>query len=39
MPIDESRAAQAIRLLLESGDVDADGPELRDTPARVSSFL
>ena len=38
MPIDESRAAQAIRLLLESFDVDADGPELRDTPARVASF-
>lgn len=38
MPIDESRAAQAIRLLLESFDVDADGPELRETPARVASF-
>lgn len=38
MPIDESRAAQAIRLLLESFDVDADGPELRDTPSRVASF-
>ena len=38
MPIDESRAAQAIRLLLESFDVDADAPELRDTPARVASF-
>lgn len=38
MPIDESRAAQAIRLLLESFDVDVDGPELRDTPARVASF-
>lgn len=38
MPIDESRAAQAIRLLLESFDVDTDGPELRDTPARVASF-
>ncbi len=38
MPIDESRAAQAIRLLLESFDVDPDGPELRDTPARVAAF-
>ena len=38
MPIDESRAAQAIRLLLESFEVDADGPELRDTPARVAAF-
>ncbi|MBS1766733.1 MAG: GTP cyclohydrolase I FolE [Acidobacteria bacterium] len=38
MPMDESRAAQAIRLLLESFDLDADGPELRDTPARVAAF-
>ena len=38
MPIDESRAAQAIRLLLESFDIDADAPELQDTPARVAAF-
>lgn len=38
MPIDESRAAQAIRLLLESFEVDVDAPELRDTPARVAAF-
>jgi GTP cyclohydrolase I len=36
--IDEDRAARAVRELLASFDVDADGPELRDTPARVASF-
>ena len=38
MPIDESRAAQAIRALLESFDADPEGPELRDTPDRVAAF-
>ncbi|HET8714870.1 MAG TPA: GTP cyclohydrolase I [Holophagaceae bacterium] len=36
--MDESRAAQAIRLLLESFGVDPDSPELRETPERVASF-
>ncbi|HJU84755.1 MAG TPA: GTP cyclohydrolase I [Holophagaceae bacterium] len=38
MPIDESRAAQAIRALLESFDADPDCPELEATPARVAAF-
>lgn len=38
MPMDESRAAQAIRLLLESFGVDPDSPELRETPERVAGF-
>ena len=38
MPMDESRAAQAIRLLLESFGADPDSPELRETPERVASF-
>ncbi|HEU4950412.1 MAG TPA: GTP cyclohydrolase I [Holophagaceae bacterium] len=36
--MDESRAAQAIRLLLESFGVDPDSPELRETPERVAGF-
>ncbi len=38
MPIDESRAAQAIRQLLESFDADPESPELKATPARVAAF-
>ena len=38
MPIDESRAADAIRALLESFDADPESPELRATPSRVAAF-
>lgn len=38
MPIDESRAAQAIKALLESFEADPESLELRATPGRVAAF-
>ena len=38
VPIDRAASEAAVRALLLSFGLDPDGPELRDTPSRVTDF-